>query len=116
MATSRTGTAQYKAWRRRTLHKGQRDGITHCPCSSRCRHHTSRRCGVELDYTRGLRPNSAEPDHITPWVHGGRNTTDNGAILCRRCNQSVGDKTKTTGNRRPRPTAVKTVELNHSGW
>ena len=113
MVTSRTGTAQYKAWRTRVLHRGQREGILNCPCNGNCSHHQGRRCNVVLDYTQGRRPNSAEPDHDTPWAQGGRNTLDNGKILCRRCNQSQGDKKQRKSQRR---TKVKTITLNHSGW
>ena len=55
VATSRTGTAQYKHWRKRVLIAARDAGIAQCP-----------HCGVRLDYTRGLQPNSAEPDHILP--------------------------------------------------
>lgn len=112
MVTSRTGTAQYKAWRKRVLYKGVHDGVTHCPCKVDCKHHSGRRCNVSLDYTRGRLPNSAEPDHTTPWAQGGRNTLDNGSVLCRRCNQSVGDKRP----RGKRKAPVKTIELTNSGW
>ena len=80
MVTSRTGTSQYKRWRTRVLHAARAAGVTHCP-----------HCHVELDYERGLKTNSAEPDHILPVRWGGRNTLDNGRVLCRRCNQSRGD-------------------------
>lgn len=80
MATSRTGTAQYKHWRRRVLAEARDSGLTHCPS-----------CGVLLNYAKGLEPNSAEADHIVAWRWGGRNTSRNGQVLCRRCNQSKGD-------------------------
>lgn len=88
MGTSRTGTTEYKAWRKQALRDGQRNGIDHCP-----------NCSVLLDYEKGKRPNSAEPDHIVPWSLGGRNTRDNARILCRRCNQSRGNGTKTKTKR-----------------
>jgi len=84
MATSRTGTAAYKHWRRRVLARGQADGVTSCPI-----------CGVQLDYRRGRQPNSAEPDHILAHRWGGRETAENGRVLCRRCNQSRGDGRRT---------------------
>lgn len=80
MATSRTGTAQYKQWRRRVLAAARDSGVIQCP-----------HCRVVLDYDRGLRPNSAEPDHILPHRWGGQNALENGRVLCRRCNQSRGD-------------------------
>lgn len=83
VATSRTGTAQYKHWRKRVLIAARDAGIAQCP-----------HCGVRLDYTRGLQPNSAEPDHILPVRWGGKNTLENGRVLCRRCNQSRGDGTR----------------------
>ena len=79
MTTSRTGTGKYRQWRKRVLHKAQAEGITHCP-----------HCHVLLDYKRGRLPNSAEPDHILPHRWGGKETLDNGRVLCRRCNQSRG--------------------------
>lgn len=76
---SRTGTAQYFHWRKRVLTEGKNKGITHCPF-----------CHCLLDYERTRRPNSAEPDHILPVRWGGKNTLDNGRVICRRCNQSRG--------------------------
>lgn len=81
MATSRTGTASHKRWRKRVLQQAQADGITHCPVLG---------CGVRLDYSRGLQPNSAEPDHINAWANGGRNDVQNGRVMCRQCNQRRG--------------------------
>ena len=86
MATSRTGTASHKRFRREVLAAGQLAGITHCPL-----------CGVLLDYDRGLLPNSAEPDHIVPHAEGGDNSVSNGRVLCRLCNQRRGK-----GSRRER--------------
>lgn len=82
MAASRTGLAPYLHWRKRVLAAGQAQGITHCPL-----------CTVELDYKITRKPNSAEPDHIIPWANGGTNTPSNGRVICRRCNQSRGNKT-----------------------
>nr|DAH25683.1 MAG TPA: HNH endonuclease [Caudoviricetes sp.] len=97
MVTSRTGTAQYKHWRRRVLHAAQTAGITHCP-----------HCHVPLDYSRGRLPNSAEPDHILPHKWGGRNTLDNGRVLCRRCNQSRG----ASNTPRTRPHRTTSTDVN----
>ena len=74
-ARSRTGTAKHRHWRRRVLAAAQDAGVTNCPM-----------CGVRLDYSRGLRPNSAEPDHIIPYSMGGDLSLDNGRVLCRTCN------------------------------
>lgn len=82
MATSRTGTASHKRFRREVLRAGQRAGITHCPMPG---------CGVQLDYEVSRQPNSAEPDHLVPWANGGRNTADNGRVICRQCNQKRGN-------------------------
>lgn len=90
MATSRTGTASHKRFRKRVLAQGQADGIVNCPCREGHRHHAGRPCGVKLDYSRGKLPNSAEPDHIVASANGGGDTVDNGRVICRRCNQSRG--------------------------
>lgn len=83
MVTSRTGTAVHKRMAATTLARGRADGVTHCP-----------RCGVELDYDTGRRPNSAEADEYPPFSITGRTSTDpeHWSVLCRTCNQSLGDK------------------------
>ena len=58
VATSRTGTAQYKHWRKRVLIAARDAGIAQCP-----------HCGVHLDYTRGLAracPSLACPSRPVP--------------------------------------------------
>jgi 5-methylcytosine-specific restriction endonuclease McrA len=79
MATSRTGTASHKRFRKQVLSQARADGVTHCPL-----------CRVALDYSAGLKPNSAEPDHIIPVARGGTNDADNGRAICRECNQRRG--------------------------
>ncbi|MGO3147098.1 MAG: HNH endonuclease [Leucobacter sp.] len=111
ITTSRTGTAKYKRWRINILHQAQHEGITHCPCKAACTHHSGRPCLVRLDYNQGKRPNSAEPDHITPHAQGGRETHDNGQVLCRRCNQSQGDKRARVRAKPPTP-----ITLTTSNW
>ncbi|WP_416377867.1 HNH endonuclease [Auritidibacter ignavus] len=81
--SSRTGTSKYFRWRKQVLARGLADGIRYCP-----------RCGVWLDYEVTRRPNSAEPDHVVPYSMGGTDTVENGQVLCRRCNQSLGDKNR----------------------
>jgi 5-methylcytosine-specific restriction endonuclease McrA len=81
VTTSRTGTAAWKKVRAQILRRAQRNGITHCP-----------NCKVLLDYKVGRQPHSAEADHIVPHSLGGRDTLDNGTVLCRRCNQSKGNR------------------------
>lgn len=81
MVSSRTGTSQYRHWRTRVLAAGKAAGITHCPS-----------CNVLLDYVNTRTPASAEPDHILPHRWGGKNVLENGRVLCRRCNQSRGDR------------------------
>ena len=79
MATSRTSLASHRQWRLAVLTRDRNAGITRCPI-----------CGVTMDYDHSRTPRSAEPDHLLPWAHGGRNTLDNGRTICRRCNQSRG--------------------------
>ena len=79
MATSRTGTASHKRFRRDVLNRDRRAGITHCPL-----------CGVLLDYDVGRNRNSATADHIIPWSMGGPNHIDNGRTICVACNESRG--------------------------
>jgi len=82
MTTSRTGTASHRKWREHALTEAKNNGQTHCPL-----------CGTRLNYTTTRQPNSAEPDHITPYAHGGTNTPDNARIICRQCNQRRGAHT-----------------------
>lgn len=89
MATSRTGTTNYLRWAAEVKYRARRDGIEHCP-----------RCNVWLDYNRGKRPNSAEADHITAHTNGGRETKENGRVLCRRCNQQLGAKVANENKRK----------------
>lgn len=81
MAASRTGTSQWKKVRKRALYLAQQQGIDKCPY-----------CDVELDYTRGLQPNSAEPDHVIAHANGGQDRIENLKVCCRKCNQSKGDR------------------------
>ena len=81
MATSRTGTSTYKKARKRTLYLAQAQGLGRCPY-----------CTVKLDYDVGLKPNSAETDHVIAHAKGGQDHGDNLAVCCRRCNQSKGDR------------------------
>ncbi|MCQ9367353.1 HNH endonuclease [Brevibacterium sp. 91QC2O2] len=81
MAASRTGTTKWMRIRDRRIQAAINDGLTHCP-----------RCRVVLDYERGKRPNSVEVDHIVPASLGGLDVYENTQVVCRRCNQSMGDK------------------------
>lgn len=81
MATSRTGTSEWKTLRVKAIRLAQANGITHCPL-----------CTAWLDYEHSKQPNSPEPDHVIPWARGGRNSLDNLRIICRRCNQSKGNR------------------------
>lgn len=94
MATSRTGTAEWKAIRTRMLRRAKRDGVDHCPI-----------CGVLLDYTPGIRArNSPEIDHIIPISRGGTNALSNLRVTCGYCNRKMGDKRpKGKPSRRQRP-------------
>jgi len=92
MASSRTGTAQWKRARAQAIARAKRTGVTHC-----------RHCRVQLDYTQGLQPNSAEPDHLIPWSAGGRDHVDNLEVICRKCNQSKGHRAAPKASTMPPP-------------
>lgn len=81
MTTSRTGTTHWLKARARALRLAQGNAVTRCPY-----------CQVELDYNQGRQPHSAEVDHIVPHANGGRNDPENLQVLCRRCNQSKGNR------------------------
>lgn len=85
VGASRTGTARWKALRQQALREATSRGVTNCPL-----------CGTILDYTQGRHPTSAEVDHIIPHSLGGQDTLDNVRVICRRCNQSRGNRTETT--------------------
>lgn len=78
---NRTATTKWRNLRRRLLSQAQASGLTNCPL-----------CNTTLDYTTGLRPNSATPDHIEHWANGGTDTPDNIQIICRHCNSKDGGK------------------------
>jgi 5-methylcytosine-specific restriction endonuclease McrA len=100
MATSRTGTSQWKKVRKRALHLAQAQGIERCPY-----------CKVKLDYIVSRTPSSAEPDHVIAHAKGGQDRLDNVAICCRKCNQSKGNrpapKTTTVLTAKPLKTSRK---------
>ena len=81
MATSRTGTRRWKAIASAAKKQAKQQGQDHCPY-----------CQVELDYERGLNPNSAEADHIVPYSKGGEDRMGNVMVTCRACNMSKGNR------------------------
>ncbi|WP_123739786.1 HNH endonuclease signature motif containing protein [Salana multivorans] len=83
MVTSRTGTTSHLRFRKAVLAAGRAAGVTRCPVPG---------CGVWLDYDVSRQPNSAEPDHIIRVVDGGTNDASNGRVICRRCNQRLGQR------------------------
>lgn len=93
MATSRTGTATWKRISRQAKKLAKANGQTRCP-----------HCGVTLDYDVGLTPCSAEADHIIPHAKGGRDELSNVIVVCRRCNQSKGNR------QAPKATTVMAVK------
>ena len=99
MATSRTGTAQWKRIAAQARADALDRGLTRCPL-----------CRTGLDWEYSGRPNSAEVDHIKPHAAGGADAIENTRILCRRCNQQLGGALR---RRTPRP-KIQTVELDAS--
>lgn len=81
--SGRTSTTKWKKLRVTALVQAQNQNITHC-----------RYCRVMLDYSSGRKSNSATPDHIIPFKHGGADTLENLQIICRTCNAKMGDKQK----------------------
>lgn len=81
MATSRTGTATWKATVAYVRREAQREGVERCPF-----------CGVKLRWDVGRLPDSAEVDHVVPDSLGGSDGPDNARITCRLCNQSRGNR------------------------
>ncbi|BCT76937.1 hypothetical protein SCMU_27790 [Sinomonas cyclohexanicum] len=81
MATSRTGTTRWLKVRAQALRLARLNGVTHCMF-----------CRVELDYKQGRTPRSAEVDHLVPHSRGGEDVLENCAVICRRCNQSKGNR------------------------
>lgn len=100
MATSRTGTTTWKNLRRAVIHEARTAGIRACP-----------ECGTTLNYDTGRLPASAEVDHIIPVVLGGKDTRENVRVICRRCNQSLGDKKH---QRTKRVFTIARVEPHHT--
>lgn len=98
MATPRTATTKWKNIRKRAIQRAIRDGVTHCV-----------ECGVLIDYENGLRPNSAEADHIIPWSQAKTDSLDNTRIICRRCNQSLGGKQSKRQGKKNNP--VETIDF-----
>jgi 5-methylcytosine-specific restriction endonuclease McrA len=96
MATSRTGTAQWKRVVAQARAAAIEQGLTRCPL-----------CRIGLDWEYSGRPNSPEVDHIIPHSRGGQDHIDSVRIICRHCNQSLGGQL----NRRKPPTVVETKTL-----
>ena len=80
MATSRTGTGQWKRVRAETIKLARDADQTRCPL-----------CNTLLDYDTAYRPDSAEVDHIVAHAKGGRDIIDNARVICRDCNVRRGD-------------------------
>lgn len=80
MATSRTGTAQWKRVVLIVKAQARRDGMTLCPC-----------CKRTLDWGKRVagqyNPSLVEVDHIVSHEDGGPDTVENARILCSDCNK-----------------------------
>lgn len=82
MATSRTGTSTWLAVAKAAKRQARENGQELCPY-----------CQTYLNYDVGRQPNSAEADHIVPHSKGGADRMSNVIVICRRCNQSKGNRT-----------------------
>ena len=102
MATSRTGTGQWKRIRQLALQAAMDAGQTRCPL-----------CGVTLDWEYSRRPNSPEVDHIVPHSKGGTDDIANLRVICRFDNQSRGGR---SGNPRGRTPARSIDYQPHGTW
>lgn len=93
MATSRTGTGQWKRVRAWAIREAIANSQETCLV-----------CGVWIDYGSTLQHNSPEVDHIIPHSRGGTDTQDNVRVICRQCNQRRGNKPH---NAKARPAPLK---------
>ena len=66
MATSRTGTAQWKRLRAEVIHEAKGNGLKHCPI-----------CRVYLDWNSAKKPRSVEVDHKIAVSRGGSDDPSN---------------------------------------
>lgn len=82
MATSRTGTAEWKQLRREVIGQAIEHGQTTCAI-----------CPTWLNYEHAKLPNSPEVDHIIAKADGGTDHPSNLRVICRRCNGKLGGKT-----------------------
>lgn len=77
MATSRTGTGNWKRVRKQVITEAIANEQFNCP-----------ECHTHMDYEHSRHPNSAEVDHIIPHALGGKDTKENSRVICRYCNQT----------------------------
>lgn len=98
IAANRTGTGKWKNIVKIVRQAALDAGLTHCPL-----------CGTGLDWLYGLRPNSAEVDHIIPHAMGGEDSVHNARIICRHCNQSRGGKEGKAKQARPKRVELTTT-------
>ena len=81
MATSRTGTAEWKQLVKQAKAEAIDQGLNTCPL-----------CNAWLDFKHHGLPNSPELDHIIEHSMGGTNELHNLRIICRACNGKRGGK------------------------
>lgn len=94
--TPRTATTAWKHIRRRVMHEEQ--SKTNCP-----------ECQRPLAWGTAKTPRSPEVDHITPVVLGGTNERENLRVICRECNQKLGQLAavqRRRGDTTPTPTTT----------
>ena len=102
MATSRTGTAEWKNLVKQAKAEAIDQGLNTCPL-----------CNAWLDFNHHGLPNSPELDHIIEHSIGGTDDWHNLRLICRACNGKRGGKLGNAKMRQRRATKkVKPIDAS----